>query len=61
VAAADEPNAAEKLLTGYDAAGKTFKVHLDGYNRRACCSPLTFSIQLTFFPPSHSVPQCAQF
>jgi arylsulfatase A-like enzyme len=35
VAAAGEPNVTEKLLTGYDAAGKTFKVHLDGYNQRA--------------------------
>ena len=34
VAAAGEPNVAEKLLTGYDAAGKTFKVHLDGYDQR---------------------------
>jgi arylsulfatase len=34
VAAAGEPNVKEKLLTGYQAAGKTFKVHLDGYNQR---------------------------
>ena len=34
VAAAGEPNIKEKLLTGYDAAGKTFKVHLDGYDQR---------------------------
>jgi arylsulfatase len=34
VAAAGEPNVTEKLLTGYQAAGKTFKVHLDGYNQR---------------------------
>ena len=33
VAAAGEPGVAEKLLTGYDAAGKTFKVHLDGYDQ----------------------------
>ncbi len=26
------PNVKEQLLTGYQAAGKTFKVHLDGYN-----------------------------
>jgi arylsulfatase A-like enzyme len=32
VAAAGEPSVKEKLLTGYEAAGKTFKVHLDGYN-----------------------------
>jgi arylsulfatase len=34
VAAAGEPNVTEKLLTGYQAAGKTFKVHLDGYDQR---------------------------
>jgi arylsulfatase len=34
VAAAGELNVTEKLLTGYQAAGKTFKVHLDGYNQR---------------------------
>jgi arylsulfatase A-like enzyme len=34
VAAAGDANVTEKLLTGYDAAGKTFKVHLDGYNLR---------------------------
>src|SRR6195256_746273 len=34
VAAAGEPNVTEKLLTGYQAAGKTFKNHLDGYNQR---------------------------
>jgi arylsulfatase A-like enzyme len=32
VAAAGEPNVKEKLLTGYAAAGKTFKNQLDGYN-----------------------------
>ena len=34
VAAAGEPNVTEKLLTGYQAAGKNFKVHLDGYDQR---------------------------
>jgi len=33
VAAAGEPNIKEKLLTGYEAAGKSFKVHLDGYDQ----------------------------
>ncbi len=33
VAAAGEPNIKEKLLAGYEAAGKTFKVHLDGYDQ----------------------------
>jgi arylsulfatase len=29
-----EPDVKNKLLQGYDAAGKTFKVHLDGYDQR---------------------------
>jgi len=32
VAAAGNPNVKEQLLGGYQAAGKTFTVHLDGYN-----------------------------
>jgi arylsulfatase A-like enzyme len=32
VAAAGEPNVKEKLLNGYEANGKNFNVHLDGYN-----------------------------
>jgi len=32
VAAAGEPQVATKLLTGYKANGKNYKVHLDGYN-----------------------------
>jgi len=32
-AIAGEPNVKEKLLTGYEANGKTYKVHLDGYNQ----------------------------
>ena len=32
LAAAGEPDIKEKLKRGYAAAGKTFKVHLDGYN-----------------------------
>ena len=32
LAAAGEPEIKEKLLTGHEADGKTFKVHLDGYN-----------------------------
>ena len=35
VAAAGEPSVKEKLLTGYQAASKTFKVHLDGYDQRS--------------------------
>ena len=34
VAAAGQPAVKEKLLQGYDAAGQTFKVHLDGYDQR---------------------------
>jgi arylsulfatase len=33
VAAAGEPGIKEKLLDGYKAAGKTYKVHLDGYDQ----------------------------
>ena len=32
LAAAGDPDVKEELLTGHEAAGKTFKVHLDGYN-----------------------------
>jgi arylsulfatase A-like enzyme len=32
LAAAGEPDVMQKLLKGYQAAGKTFKVHIDGYN-----------------------------
>ena len=32
LAAAGDPDIKEKLLNGYKAGGKTFKVHLDGYN-----------------------------
>jgi arylsulfatase A-like enzyme len=32
VSAAGNPNVKDQLLTGYQAAGRTFKVHLDGYN-----------------------------
>jgi arylsulfatase A-like enzyme len=34
MAAAGEPDIASKLLAGYSAAGKSFKVHLDGYDQR---------------------------
>jgi arylsulfatase A-like enzyme len=33
LAAAGEPDIKTKLLTGYDAVGTTFKVHLDGFNQ----------------------------
>jgi arylsulfatase A-like enzyme len=32
LAAAGEPDVKQKLLTGYQANGRTFKVHLDGYD-----------------------------
>ena len=32
LAAAGEPDVKEKLLRGHEAAGKTFRVHLDGYD-----------------------------
>ena len=32
LAAAGDPDVTEKLLNGYTVGGKTFKVHLDGYN-----------------------------
>ena len=34
MAAAGEPDITGKLLQGYDAGGKNFKVHLDGYDQR---------------------------
>ncbi len=33
LAAVGEPDVKEKLLTGHEAAGKTFKIHLDGFNQ----------------------------
>jgi arylsulfatase A-like enzyme len=33
LAAAGDPDIKDKLLKGYDAGGKTFKVHLDGFNQ----------------------------
>jgi arylsulfatase len=32
LAAAGEPDIAEKLKNGYTAHGKKFKIHADGYN-----------------------------
>jgi arylsulfatase len=32
LAAAGEPDVAEKLITGYQAIGRDYKVHLDSYN-----------------------------
>jgi arylsulfatase A-like enzyme len=33
MAAVGDPDVKEKLLKGYNVAGKTFKVHIDGYNQ----------------------------
>ncbi|WP_026968135.1 arylsulfatase [Algoriphagus terrigena] len=49
VAAAGEPNVKEKLLTGYQAAGKTFKVHLDGYDQRELLAGTGISKRKEFF------------
>jgi arylsulfatase A-like enzyme len=38
LAAAGEPGVKEKLLKGYKANGKTYKVHLDGYDQTAMLS-----------------------
>jgi hypothetical protein len=32
MAAAGQPDIKNELLKGYSAEGKTYKVHLDGYN-----------------------------
>ena len=34
MAATSEPDIAQKQLSGVDVAGKTLKVHLDGYDQR---------------------------
>jgi len=49
VSAAGEPNVVEKLLTGYQAAGKTFKVHLDGYDQTALLSGQSMGLRREFF------------
>src|SRR5688572_29964673 len=49
VAAAGEPNVKEKLLSGYQAAGKTFKVHLDGYDQRELLAGTSAGKRVEFF------------
>jgi arylsulfatase len=49
VAAAGEPGIKDKLLKGYDAGGKTFKVHLDGYDQRDLLSGVGPGKRLEFF------------
>jgi arylsulfatase A-like enzyme len=49
LAAAGEPDVKEKLLTGYESNGKTFKVHLDGYNLTDLLSGKSPSPRKEFF------------
>jgi arylsulfatase A-like enzyme len=49
MAAAGEPNVKEKLLTGFEANGKTYKVHLDGYNQTALLAGNGPSARKEFF------------
>lgn len=49
VAAAGEPAIKEKLLEGYSASGKTFKVHLDGYDQRDLLSGVGPSKRQEYF------------
>jgi arylsulfatase len=49
VAAAGEPKVKEKLLSGYQAAGKTFKVHIDGYDQRDLLAGAGASKRKEFF------------
>ena len=49
VGAAGEPDVKEKLLHGYEAAGKTFKVHLDGYDQRDLLGPWAPTSGASFF------------
>ena len=49
VAAAGEPDIKKKLLTGYEAAGKVFKVHLDGYDQRDLLSGIGPSKREEFY------------
>ena len=49
VAAAGEPKVKEKLLSGYQAAGKTFKVHIDGYDQRDLLAGTGASKRKEFF------------
>jgi hypothetical protein len=36
MAAVGDPDIKDKLLRGYQVGGKTYKVHLDGYNQLCC-------------------------
>jgi arylsulfatase A-like enzyme len=49
LAAAGEPDVKGKLVSGYQANGKTFKVHLDGYNQMDVLSGKGPSARKEFF------------
>jgi arylsulfatase len=49
LAAAGEPNIKDKLLKGHKAAGKTFKVHLDGYDQGKYLAGQSPSARKEFF------------
>jgi arylsulfatase len=49
VAAAGEPSVKQKLLEGYDAAGASFRVHLDSYDQRELLSGKGPSKRREFF------------
>src|SRR5215475_3299318 len=49
VAAVGEPDIKSRLLQGYSAGGKTFKVHLDGYDQRDLLSRMGPNRRREFF------------
>jgi hypothetical protein len=49
LAAAGEPNVKEKMLQGYEAAGRTFKLHLDGFNQLLLTGQSPKSARREFF------------
>jgi len=49
VAAAGDPDIKEKLKKGYQVGGKTFKVHLDGYNITDALAVKSPSLRKEFF------------
>jgi arylsulfatase A-like enzyme len=49
IAAAGDPDVKEKLTKGFQADGKTFKVHLDGYNQMELLSGKAPSARKEFF------------
>jgi arylsulfatase len=49
LAAAGDPEISQKLLNGYEASGKTFKVHIDGFNLLPYLSGATKESPRKFF------------